>query len=31
MRQEQAMEIQSLIERQWALLREGKYWETQEY
>jgi pyruvate ferredoxin oxidoreductase beta subunit len=30
-RPEQAMEIQNMIEKQWALLREGKYWETQEY
>jgi len=30
-RPEQAMEIQGMIERQWALLKEGKYWEAQEY
>jgi pyruvate ferredoxin oxidoreductase beta subunit len=30
-RPEQAMEIQGMIEKQWALLREGKYWEAQEY
>ncbi len=30
-RPEQAMEIENRIEREWSLLRQGKFWEAQEY
>ncbi|MEM5812203.1 MAG: pyruvate synthase subunit beta, partial [Candidatus Aenigmatarchaeota archaeon] len=28
---EEAIEIQNIIEREWELLRQGRYWETKEY